>query len=465
MHKPLGADRYEPITWDAAFQRIAEVLHGLPSPDAAAFYTSGRTSNEAAFLYQLMVRRFGTNNLPDCSNMCHESSGAALAHSIGIGKGSVLLEDIYAADLIMVVGQNPGTNHPRMLSALEAGEGQRRPHRQRQPARRGGAAPVPQPADPQGPDQGRRPHRRLPPGPPQRRPGAVRGAGEADHRGRCGRRGVRRQAHLRVRRVPPLPRQARLGRRPRGDRADPRGDRAGRPALPGVRPRHRLLGDGPDPAQGSRGHDPGDHQPAPPARQHRQARCRPVPGPRTLQRAGRPDHGRVGEGARRPARRAEGRVRLRAQPRARARLGRHAARDARGEGARVLRRGRQLRLGDTRHGTHRGGHAVPGPDRARLDQAQPLARGDRERGDDPALPGPHRARPPGQRRPGRHGRGLDGHGARLARPARPRVPGPALRGRDRHPAGRGALAGGDERHRLGGHAPRLLGRSATTSSG
>ena len=119
MHRPRGATHYQPIGWDDAFALIAERLHALPSPDAASFYTSGRTSNEAAFLYQLMVRRFGTNNLPDCSNMCHESSGAALSHSIGIGKGSVLLEDIYAADLILVVGQNPGTNHPRMLSALE----------------------------------------------------------------------------------------------------------------------------------------------------------------------------------------------------------------------------------------------------------------------------------------------------------------------------------------------------------
>src|SRR6478736_10455617 len=119
MYKPAGGTHYEPIDWEGAFSLVAERLRSLPTPDAAAFYTSGRTSNEAAFLYQLMVRRFGTNNLPDCSNMCHESSGAALAHSIGIGKGSVLLEDIYAADLIMVVGQNPGTNHPRMLSALE----------------------------------------------------------------------------------------------------------------------------------------------------------------------------------------------------------------------------------------------------------------------------------------------------------------------------------------------------------
>jgi len=119
MHRPRGATHYRPIAWDDAFRLVADRLRSLPTPDAASFYTSGRTSNEAAFLYQLMVRRLGTNNLPDCSNMCHESSGAALAHSIGIGKGSVLLEDLDAADLILVVGQNPGTNHPRMLSALE----------------------------------------------------------------------------------------------------------------------------------------------------------------------------------------------------------------------------------------------------------------------------------------------------------------------------------------------------------
>ena len=119
VHRPRGATHYQPIGWDDAFALVADRLRSLPSPDAASFYTSGRTSNEAAFLYQLMVRRLGTNNLPDCSNMCHESSGAALSWSIGVGKGSVLLEDLYAADLIMVVGQNPGTNHPRMLTALE----------------------------------------------------------------------------------------------------------------------------------------------------------------------------------------------------------------------------------------------------------------------------------------------------------------------------------------------------------
>src|ERR1700738_1638202 len=113
-------DHSRPISWDAAYQLIAEQLNALDSPDEAVFYTSGRTSNEAAFCYPLLVRRFGTNNLPDCSNMCHESSGSALTESIGIGKGQVTLEDISRhAGLIVVVGQNPGTNHPRMLTALE----------------------------------------------------------------------------------------------------------------------------------------------------------------------------------------------------------------------------------------------------------------------------------------------------------------------------------------------------------
>ncbi|MFH9551409.1 FdhF/YdeP family oxidoreductase [Streptomyces sp. NPDC051445] len=119
MYLPEGGERYEPVTWERAFDIIAEEAAALASPDEAVFYTSGRTSNEAAFLYQLFARELGTNNLPDCSNMCHESSGSALSETIGIGKGSVLLEDLYRADLIIVAGQNPGTNHPRMLSALE----------------------------------------------------------------------------------------------------------------------------------------------------------------------------------------------------------------------------------------------------------------------------------------------------------------------------------------------------------
>lgn len=113
-----GAERYERIAWDDAFALIGATLRELPDSSRAAFYTSGRTSNEAAFLYQLFVRSFGTNNLPDCSNMCHESSGVGLSESIGIGKGTVTLEDFSRANLIWIFGQNPGTNHPRMLSAL-----------------------------------------------------------------------------------------------------------------------------------------------------------------------------------------------------------------------------------------------------------------------------------------------------------------------------------------------------------
>lgn len=109
---------YQPISWEDAFDVIADNIVSLENPDEAIFYTSGRTSNEAAFLWQLLARRIGTNNLPDCSNMCHESSGVALSESIGIGKGTVTLEDFNSADLIIVVGQNPGTNHPRMLTAL-----------------------------------------------------------------------------------------------------------------------------------------------------------------------------------------------------------------------------------------------------------------------------------------------------------------------------------------------------------
>lgn len=113
-----SSDHYRPIGWDEAFAMVAQALNALPSPDAAIFYTSGRTSNEAAFLYQLFVREFGTNNLPDCSNMCHEASGVALTEQLGSGKGSVTLEDFELSDAIFIFGQNPGTNHPRMLGEL-----------------------------------------------------------------------------------------------------------------------------------------------------------------------------------------------------------------------------------------------------------------------------------------------------------------------------------------------------------
>ncbi|WP_457255448.1 FdhF/YdeP family oxidoreductase [Pedococcus sp. P5_B7] len=119
MVKRPGGAHYEPIEWDEAFELIGAELRSLASPDEATFYTSGRASNESAFAYQLFVRAFGTNNLPDCSNMCHESTSIALQESIGIGKASVTLDDVHTASVIVIAGQNPGTNHPRMLSALE----------------------------------------------------------------------------------------------------------------------------------------------------------------------------------------------------------------------------------------------------------------------------------------------------------------------------------------------------------
>lgn len=122
MYLPLGGTHYEPISWDNAFKKIATHLNGLKSPDEAAFYTSGRTSNETSFLYQLFAKEFGTNNMPDCSNMCHETSGTALSATIGIGKGTVKLSDLYDTDVIVIIGHNPGTNAPRMMSALEKGK-------------------------------------------------------------------------------------------------------------------------------------------------------------------------------------------------------------------------------------------------------------------------------------------------------------------------------------------------------
>jgi len=119
MYLPQGGTHYQPISWDDAFSKIAAHLNALETPDEATFYTSGRTSNEASFLYQLFAKEYGTNNMPDCSNMCHETSGTALRPTIGIGKGTVKLEDFYDTDVVVIVGQNPGTNAPRMMSALE----------------------------------------------------------------------------------------------------------------------------------------------------------------------------------------------------------------------------------------------------------------------------------------------------------------------------------------------------------
>lgn len=122
VYLPENGTHYQRISWDDAFKKIASHLNALQTPDEAAFYTSGRTSNEASFTYQLFVKEFGTNNMPDCSNMCHETSGTALIPTIGIGKGTVRLDDLYISDLIIIIGQNPGTNAPRMMSALSRGK-------------------------------------------------------------------------------------------------------------------------------------------------------------------------------------------------------------------------------------------------------------------------------------------------------------------------------------------------------
>ena len=119
MFLPSGEDHYQPIAWNEAFRLVADELRSCSIPDEAVFYTSGKAINESAFLFQLLARRFGTNNLPDCSNMCHESSGVALSAALGAGKATVTLEDLEGADIILILGQNPGTNHPRMLSSLE----------------------------------------------------------------------------------------------------------------------------------------------------------------------------------------------------------------------------------------------------------------------------------------------------------------------------------------------------------
>src|ERR1700742_118512 len=120
MRYNRATDHYEPISWDDAFAMIGAHLRGLANPDRAGFYSSRRASNEPAFLYQLFVRRLGTNNFPDCSNMCHEATSVGLPESIGIGKGTVLLEDFEKTDAIFVIGQNPGTNSPRMMTEIHA---------------------------------------------------------------------------------------------------------------------------------------------------------------------------------------------------------------------------------------------------------------------------------------------------------------------------------------------------------
>ncbi len=309
MYLAQGGTHYQPIGWDDAFRLIAARLKSLDDPNRALFYTSGRASNEAAFTYQLLARRLGTNNLPDCSNMCHESSGAALTQTIGIGKGTVTLEDISDhAGLIVVVGQNPGTNHPRMLAALEEAK------------QRGATIVAVNPLPEAGLMRFKNPQKArglaghgtkladrflrvrvngdlaLFAGVNKallERDDAAREAGAA----RVTRPRVHRLPHRRVRGRRRRVARTRLGGGRAAQRAEPGADRGVRGRRRRGGQRHRLLGDGPDAAQERGGDDPrGDELPAA-ARQHRPAGRGALPGARAQQRAGRPDDGRVGEDA------------------------------------------------------------------------------------------------------------------------------------------------------------------------
>jgi hypothetical protein len=301
---------------------VADELNALASPDEAAFYTSGRTSNEAAFLYQLFVRQFGTNNLPDCSNMCHESSGVALGETIGVGKGTVTLDDFDLADADL--RHRPEPRHEPPAHALDAA------------ARRSGAAPrsststrCPRRADalqaPAGPgDAARRRHASSPTSScrsRQRRRGAAQGldeggaGGEKRAPGRSARPRLHRRAHHRLREFArDAARSGELGER--SSRAASRASRSREAATStSTRARHRLLGDGAHAAQ-ERGRDIRRSSTSAAARQRRPPRRGRVPGARPQQRAGRPHDGHLGAPGRRLPRRARARVRLRAAARA-----------------------------------------------------------------------------------------------------------------------------------------------------
>ena len=296
-----GSAHYEPINWDEAFALIASELHALASPDEAIFYTSGRTSNEAAFLYQLFVRQFGTNNLPDCSNMCHESSGTALVETIGVGKGTVTLEDFDLADAIFVIGQNPGTNHPRMLTSLL--------HAKRRGCKLVHINPLPE----TGMTRFKHPQEvfgLLGEGTTladlflqvringdvallkgimkkvleaeERRPGAV-----LDHEF------IKKHTSGFAEFKAALD-QAKVGRNTRPEWCDHRADRGRGKYLHGLRANDLLLGHGPDAAQECGGQHPGDRESDVVPRTDRQAGRRTLPRARAQQRAGRSHDGHLG---------------------------------------------------------------------------------------------------------------------------------------------------------------------------
>ncbi|MFY0526575.1 molybdopterin-dependent oxidoreductase [Archangium gephyra] len=421
-------------------------LNALGSPDEACFYTSGRTSNEAAFLYQLLVRQFGTNNLPDCSNMCHESSGTALLETIGIGKGTVTLEDFEKAQVIVVIGQNPGTNHPRMLTALEAAR--------RQGCRIMSINPLPEPG-----------LQRF------KHPQAVRGIlgsgtplaelflqvrinGDVALLQGLGKALLEREAkqpgtvvardfvegrtlgyeayaaHLGTVSWEDVVEQSGVSREQLETAAEwlAGTDRIIWCWAMGLTQHRNAVGNIQEIVnltllRGSIG-KPGAG--VCPVRGHSN-----VQGDRTMGIWERPRPAFLDALSREP------RLRTAAPPRAR--HGGHHPGDARGPGEGLLRPGRQFPVGHARHRAHRRGPAPHAADGARVHQAEPGAPRHRQARAHPAVPGPHRERRAGGRAAVRHGGELDGRGARLARDADTGLGAPAQRARARGEAGaRGA---------------------------
>ena len=404
MVKRPGADHYEPISWDDALDLLSTHLRELDSPDEALFYTSGRVSNEAAFLLQLFARALGTNNLPDCSNMCHESSGSALQETLGIGKGTVSLDDIHEADLVFAIGINPGTNMPRMLSALE------------ETKRNGGHVIAVNP---------------LP------EAGLIRFKNPQKLRGIIGRGTTIADQFLHI--------------RPGGDLAlfqalnalllqaesaapgtvldrdfidanttgfnefaehvgqiswpeieattglPPRRGRAGRRASTRQQEDHRLLGDGNHPAEVRGPDDPRNRQFPHAARQFGPPRGRRVPSARAQQRAGRPHDGDLGADASVVPGRSGARVRVHSPGQAWLGRGERHPCHARRSGQSLRRFRRQLRAGHSGQRSDRTGNAHLSTHRTCLHQAQPLPCRVRRDGVDPADSRPDRPRPAGHR--------------------------------------------------------------------
>src|ERR671919_252815 len=442
-----ASDKYEPISWEDAFALVGETLRGLESPHQASFYTSGRLSNEATFLYQLWVREFGTNNLPDCSNMCHEASGRALTATLGSGKGTVDLRDWEAADAIWLMGENAATNAPRMLTWLAEAD------------RRGAQLVHINPLIEAASRRTIVPHEFV-----DMATFHTTEIGTMSVQVRIGGdlallRGVAKAVFEAAEKDPDVLERDFIERYTHGiddyralveatswadlvegsGIAEPEIRKLAR-LLHRVGARDRRLVFGRHPARARRRHGARDCSTCCFARKHRPRGSRPVPGPRAQQRAGQPHLRRQPPSdARvpRPARRG-----LRDRPAARARIG-HRGHD-RGDAARrrqgLRRPRRQLRACGSRPPLHGRCASELRADRPGEHEAQPQPRRPRRAGAGPALPRSQRQGSPGERRAGGDGRGRDVDGAHLLRDEGARLPAPALGVRDPRRHGQGDVA-------------------------